>query len=159
MLRTFGLTTIMLLTGAAAAPASTSHDGWPTRNGELKIAPNSDTTFAGTARNDELLGGHGSDTLHGRAGDDVLWGDKNPGGQPTSQSDRIEGNAGHDFLYASHGRNVIDGGPGPDVVHAHFGHGTIDCGSGKDILFVSHRSKRGYKIRHCEKISFKTVGY
>ena len=31
--------------------------------------------------------------------------------------------------------------------------------SGRDTLFISHRAKRGYKISHCEKISFKTIGH
>ena len=147
------------LAGAAAASANTSHEGWPARTGVLRIAPDTDTAVRGTHRNDELLGGHGSDLLTGRDGGDVIWGDKNPGGQPETQHDTLLGNAGDDFIYASHGANTIAAGPGADIVHAHFGHGTIDCGAGKDVLFISRRSKPGYTIRGCEAISFKTLGY
>jgi Ca2+-binding RTX toxin-like protein len=115
--------------------------------------------MAGTERNDELLGGHGSDTIQGGPGHDVIWGDYKPGGQPTSQVDHLYGDDGNEFIYASHGRNVIAAGAGNDTVHAHFGHGVIDCGPGQDIAFVSHRGRNGWKIRHCERISYKTLGY
>ena len=105
------------------------------------------------------LGGHGSDTIFGRGAPDVLWGDYKPSGQSTAQVDHLYGGAGDDFIYASHGRNIISGGLGNDAIHAHFGYGSIDCGGGYDTLFISHRSKPGYRIRHCERISFKTVGY
>ena len=64
-----------------------------------------------------------------------------------------------DFIYASHGQNIIVAGNGNDTIHAHFGRGSIDCGAGRDTLFISHRSKPGYKITHCEQISFKTLGH
>ena len=60
--------------------------------------------------------------------------------------------SGSAFGDASHGHNRIDAGPGNDVVHAHFGRGSVDCGSGHDVLYVSHRSRRVYRIRHCERI-------
>ena len=63
------------------------------------------------------------------------------------------------LFYASHGLNVIVAGADHDTIHAHFGRGSIDCGAGRDTLFISHRSKRGYKISHCETISFKTIGH
>ena len=145
---------------ATAAEASTSHKGWPEINGVLTINKDDGSdTLRGTARNDELLGGHDSDTIFGRGGRDVLWGDYKPSGQGTGQTDHINGGAGNDFIYASHGRNVIAAGSGADIIHAHFGRGSIDCGSGRDILFISHRSKRGYKIRGCEKLSYKTRGF
>jgi hypothetical protein len=158
-MRLFMITLTIALLGTAVALASTSHDGWPPRTGTLKIAPNSDTHYVGTSRNDELLGGHGSDRLDGAGGDDVLWGDKNPSGQPESQHDTILGGAGSDFLYASHGRNTIRAGEGNDYVKAHWGRGSIDCGPGRDQLYVSHRAKPHYVIRHCETVSFKSLGF
>ena len=71
----------------------------------------------------------------------------------------LYGGAGSDFIYASHGLNVIVAGAGNDTIHAHYGRGSIDCGGGRDTLFISHRAKRGYKISHCETISFKTIGH
>jgi Ca2+-binding RTX toxin-like protein len=116
-------------------------------------------TLEGTERSDELLGGHGDDRLDGGPAADVLWGDYKPGGQPTSQWDHLDGGEGNDFIYASHGRNTIAAGPGKDTIHAHYGRGVIDCGGGADVLYISHKSKKNYKISHCETISFKTLGY
>jgi Ca2+-binding RTX toxin-like protein len=110
------------------------------------------------AGHNELLGGHGSDTIYAGPWGDVLWGDYKPSGQPTTQVDTIVGNAGTDFIYASHGQNTIAAGGGKDFVKAHFGRGTIDCGGGRDVLFVSRRAQRHYTIRGCERISHKTLG-
>jgi Ca2+-binding RTX toxin-like protein len=146
--------------GGGVAAAKTSHAGWPHRTGILWVnRTNRDAVKHGTARSDELLGGHGSDTVYGRGAKDVIWGDHKPGGQPTGQYDRLFGNADRDFIYASHGLNHIEAGPGRDVIHAHFGRGYIDCGSGSDVLFISHRSRHGYAIRHCDRISYRTLGY
>ena len=107
----------------------------------------------------ELLGGHGDDTLWAGPNGDVLWGDYKPSGQPTTQRDAIHGGAGRDFIYASHGRNVIDAGPGDDWIKAHYGRGSIDCGPGNDLLFISRRAQRAYRIRGCEQISHRTLGH
>jgi Ca2+-binding RTX toxin-like protein len=106
----------------------------------------------------ELLGGHGNDTLYAGPWGDVLWADYKPSGQPSTQTDRVFGGAGKDFIYASHGTNNIAAGGGDDWVKAHFGRGTIDCGGGNDILYVSRKAQRRYKITHCDRISHKTLG-
>jgi hypothetical protein len=106
----------------------------------------------------ELLGGHGNDTLYAGPWGDVLWGDYKPSGQPSTQVDRVFGGNGKDFIYASHGTNAIAAGGGNDFVKAHFGRGTIDCGGGNDILYVSRKAQRGYKITHCDRISHRTLG-
>jgi Ca2+-binding RTX toxin-like protein len=161
--RTFIALPAALLAAAALggpATAQTSHEGWPKIDGVLKInKDDGNGTVKGTAKSDELLGGHDNDTLYGRGAADVLWGDYKPSGQGTAQVDHLYGGDGSDFIYASHGRNVIVAGSGRDTIHAHYGRGSIDCGAGKDTLFISHRSKPGYKITHCETISFKTVGH
>jgi Ca2+-binding RTX toxin-like protein len=107
----------------------------------------------------ELLGGHGNDTIHAGPQGDVIWGDYKPSGQPSSQVDRLVGGGSRDHIYASHGTNIIRAGGGNDWVKAHFGRGIIDCGGGRDVLYVSRRAQRGYRIRHCERISHKTLGY
>jgi Ca2+-binding RTX toxin-like protein len=106
----------------------------------------------------ELLGGHGSDTIYAGPWGDVLWADYKPSGQPTTQVDTVIGGNGKDFIYASHGTNNIAAGGGNDWIKAHFGRGTIDCGGGRDLLFISRRAQRHYTIRHCERISHKTLG-
>jgi Ca2+-binding RTX toxin-like protein len=149
-----------LALGATVGHAQTSHEGWPKIDGVLKINKNDgNDTLRGTRKSDELLGGHDSDTIYGRGSADVLWGDYKPSGQGTAQVDHMYGGDGADFIYASHGRNIIVAGAGNDTIHAHFGRGSIDCGAGRDTLFISHRSKPGYKISRCERISFKTIGH
>ena len=110
-------------------------------------------------KHNELLGGHGNDTIHAGNQGDVIWADYKPSGQPTSQTDRIWGGPGNDFIYASHGRNIIFTGGGRDAVHAHFGRGEIHCGSARTTVFLSRRSRPGYKLSGCRHISYKTVGY
>jgi hypothetical protein len=160
LLSTLTVTMLCVCAVAGVAAAKTSHAGWPAIDGVLKMHKHDQSAHMhGTHRSDELLGGHGSDTIYGRSRADVLWGDYKPSGQNTWQFDRLNGGAGNDFIYASHGRNVIRGGPGNDTIHAHFGRGTIDCGSGNDIVFLSHRGRPGWRLRHCERISYKTLGY
>jgi hypothetical protein len=147
---------------AAVALASTSHAGWPVvARADLQInRTNADkTTTAHPGVHNELLGGHGNDTLNGGDAGDVLWGDFNPGGQPTTQVDHINAGAGKDFIYASHGTNIIFTGAGADVVHAHYGRGEIHCGSRAAIVYLSHKSRPHYKLSGCKRISYKTIGY
>jgi len=110
------------------------------------------------AGHNELLGGHGSDTIYAGPWGDVLWGDYKPSGQNSTQHDTIIGSVGNDFIYSSHGVNAIAAGGGNDFVKAHFGSGSIDCGGGRDKLFISRRAQRHFTIRGCERISHKTLG-
>jgi Ca2+-binding RTX toxin-like protein len=150
-----------VLVFAATSVAKTSHAGWPKINGELQMhkADQSGVLSGVRDRHNELLGGHGHDDIRAGNAGDVLWGDYKPGGQPTTQVDRITGGRGKDFIYASHGRNIITTGRGRDVVHAHFGRGVIRCGSSKATVFISHRSRKHYKLHGCRHISYKTLGY
>ena len=107
----------------------------------------------------ELLGAHGTDTIHAGPAGDVIWGDYKASGQPTRQIDHIYGGPGRDFIYASHGANYIWTGGGRDVVHAHFGHGEIHCDSSDALIYLSRRSRPRYHLFGCRRISYKTVGY
>src|SRR3954466_10010439 len=115
--------------------------------------------MTGRAGHNELLGGHGSDTIHAGPWGDVLWGDYKPSGQPTGQHDRLFGGPGRDVVYASHGTNSILSRGGDDIIHAHFGGGLIDCGRGRDTLFVSRAAQKRYTIRGWERVSHQTVGF
>jgi RTX calcium-binding nonapeptide repeat (4 copies) len=144
---------------AALVYGDASHEGWPTTVVYKSHPDDQNGRIRGTRRSDELLGGHGNDSIYGRGAADVIWGDFKPCCQPSRQHDRLHGGAGNDFIYASHGTNDITGGPGNDVVHAHYGRGgTIDCGSGNDLLFLSHRSKPHYGVRNCERTTSKHEG-
>lgn len=105
----------------------------------------------GGPRNDELLGHHGSDTLSGAGGHDVIWGDWDPKRNNTRQRDVLDGGPGNDWLYPSHGtRSIVKGGPGNDYVWAYYGKGTIDCGPGVDTARI--RTTGAFRTKNCEQI-------
>jgi hypothetical protein len=106
----------------------------------------------------ELLGGHGNDTIHAGDNGDVIWGDYKPSGQPATQTDRLYGGRGDDFIYTSHGMNLVHTGGGTDVVHAHYGHGEIYCDSPSTVVYLSHRSSRVYHLHGCGRTTFKPAG-
>ena len=130
-----------------------SHKGWPRVTGILWSvqeggrAPHSHT---GGPLNDELLGHHGSDTIDGAEGNDIIWGDWDPSNNNSSQRDKLNGGPGNDWIYPSHGNSRVQGGPGKDYVYAFYGRGVIDCGPGKDKARV--RLVNDYKVRNCETI-------
>jgi len=109
-------------------------------------------------RHNELLGGHGNDTIIGGRKGDVIWGDYKPSGQPTTQVDRLYGRGGRDFIYASHGLNYVFTGAGRDIVHAHFGRGEIHCGSSDVVVYISHRSRPRYHLVGCRRVSYRPDG-
>ena len=129
-----------------------SHKHWPTIDGKIEKARIRSVKYRGTSRSDELLGHHGSDFLSGRGGSDILWGDWQGPGNTEAQNDTIYGGDGSDFIYASHGRNVIRGGRGNDAISAHYGRGIIDCGPGRDIYHVPKSRKKAYRVKNCEKV-------
>ena len=99
-----------------------SHKGWPKITGILwKVLDSGDHERTGTEDNDELLGHHGDDTVVGLDGKDVLWGDWELAGNGTKQSDVLRGGDGNDFLYPSHGKNLMYGGGGNDRIIAYYG--------------------------------------
>src|SRR4051795_3437732 len=153
-----GLAAMATLGSTCVALGKASHDGWPRINGLLMMnsRDQSRPLNGHPARHNELLGGHGSDTIHAGRWGDVIWGDYKPCCQPTSQHDRLFGGDGPDFIYPSHGRNDIKAGAGTDIIHGHFGHGTIDCGPGRDMVYVHGGHRHAYRLKGCEVISTAT---
>jgi Ca2+-binding RTX toxin-like protein len=128
-----------------------SHKGWPSITGVFwKIHDSTGRTKAGGPDNDELLGHHGSDSLSGAGGKDVLWGDWDPANNNTRQRDSLRGGAGNDFIYPSHGTTRVDAGPGKDYIWAFYGKGVIDCGPGYDTVRV--RLNGAFALRGCEVV-------
>ncbi|MEA2154167.1 MAG: hypothetical protein QOE11_307 [Solirubrobacteraceae bacterium] len=146
------------LVAAAPVQQKASHKGWPVIDGSTIINHDDQSQpLQGVAdKHNELLGGHGDDTITAGDAGDVMWGDYKASGQPTTQKDVITGGAGKDFIYASHGTNTIVTGGGADQVHAHFGRGTITCATKKPLIFLSHRSQKKYKLHGCTRITFRS---
>lgn len=127
---------------------------WPRLSGLLWImqGKRTDANFEGTDDSDELLGFGGDDKLYGYGDDDIIWGNFDPNTNPTSQRDEIDGGAGNDWLYTSHGRNTVQGGPGKDFLYAYYGKGTLDCGPGKSDTAKIRLGTGQYKVKNCERI-------
>jgi hypothetical protein len=131
-------------------PALTFTPRWPRLTGIRWRAPRHGHLKRGTARNDRLLGGPGSDRLDGRRGDDVLLGDRFGRRQPARQRDRLVGGPGNDLIYAGPGWNGVWAGPGDDVVLATRGHGLIRCGAGRDVVLLASRHR--FRLSGCERV-------
>ncbi len=144
--------------GWIAAPATfaeASHEGWP-EIGNHEGHPNNES---GTLRGEdgmhnELLGGHGNDTIWAGDKGDVIWGDQNASGQPESQVDHLHGGPGTDWLYASHGTNYIWTGAGDDHVALVYGHGVVHCsGPGLKTLVMRYLpANRHYDLVGCSHV-------
>jgi hypothetical protein len=143
---------------AADAAKKASHKEWPKIDGKLVIHKHDEETPLRGLRtkHNELLGGHGNDTIVAGDAGDVMWGDYKPSGQPGTQRDVITGGPGKDHIYASHGTNTIVTNGGADWVHAHFGRGSITCTTKQPLIFLSHRSKPRYKLHGCTRITFRS---
>jgi hypothetical protein len=111
----------------------------------------SPTTVPAAIGHNELLGGHGNDTIHAGPAGDVIWGDFHPSGQPTTQVDRLYGGPGNDWIYASHGTNDIWTGAGADHVMLVYGTGTVHCnGPGRKTLVMrALAAHRHYRLVGC----------
>jgi Ca2+-binding RTX toxin-like protein len=157
--RALVLTAALLIPAATALADNASHKDWPKINGDLKMHKSDqdgDLRATKVDKHNELLGGHGDDVITAGNVGDVIWGDYKPGGQPESQYDQITGGAGKDFIYASHGRNVIHTNGGNDQIHAHFGHGEIFCEGAKPLVWMSHKSRKLYKLHGCTRITYRS---
>ena len=128
---------------SAAAFALASHEGWP-QIGHHRGHPNNQSgVLRGLKRvHNELLGEDDNDTIWAGNEGDVTSGDSHPGGQPSSQRDLLHGGAGSDWLYASHGFNVIWTRAGKDHVALVYGYGTVYCnGSGRKTLVMRYLAR------------------
>lgn len=96
----------------------------------------SDNTLVGNSGRNKLLGGGGDDDLSGGHGRDATWHTKNA----TSNSDILQGGAGHDRLDGQSGADSLDGGFGNDILIGGGGRDTFVFNSGNDTIldFTPH---------------------
>ena len=153
-----GLAALAIFGSTCIALGKASHADWPQIDVLLMNKQDQSRPLSGHPNaNNELLGGHGNDTIHAGPWGDVIWGDYKPCCQPAKQVDNLYGGPGRDFIYASHGTNFIFTGGGRDEVHAHFGRGgEIHCESRGVLVYISHRSRPHYRLFGCHRISYKT---
>ena len=138
----------------AAAFAMASHSGWPSISHHRGHPNNESGTLRGLKHvHNELLGGDGSDTIWAGERGDVIWGDSHPGAQPTGQRDLLHGGGGSDWLYASHGYNLIWTGAGDDHIALVYGYGTVYCdGPGVKTLVVRYFPRnRHFRLVGCSR--------
>ena len=154
---------IVLGLTAAAAPAMTSHAGWPPDQHlvmDRGPAGAHNTLRGRPGVHNYLLGGYGDDTIIGAGSGDVIWGDYHPSGWPAFQSAVIHAGNGRNVIYANDTVNYVWTGTSPGtVVHAHEGSGAIHCENPRIIVFTSHRALPNYHLHGCRRISFYSVGY
>jgi hypothetical protein len=147
----------------AAAPAMTSHAGWPPdehRVMDKGPAGRHPVLRGKTHVHNYLLGGYGDATIYGGDAGDVIWGDYHPSGWPSHQTAVIHAGNGKNFIYSNDTVNYVFTGTNPaTVVHAHEGSGVIHCENPHIILFTSHHALPHYKLHGCRHISFFSVGY
>jgi hypothetical protein len=151
--------------GSLAAAASTSHAGWP-RKECLKMdkgpAGRRHTIVGLNGVHNWLLGGYGDDTIIGGDRGDVIWGDYHPSGQTRPQTATILAGDGRNVIYANDTHNYVWTGTNPyTVVHAFVRgiDGVIHCQSPRIVVYLSHSSRRHFKLDGCRRISHFSVGY
>jgi hypothetical protein len=147
----------------AAAPAMTSHSGWPPDQHLIMDrgpAGRANTLLGNAGVHNYLLGGYGNDTIYGGDAGDVIWGDYHDSGWPSTQTAVIHAGNGPNIIYANDTLNYVWTGTNPaTVVHAHENAGVIHCQNPQIVLFTSHHALPHYKLDGCRRISFYSVGY
>jgi Ca2+-binding RTX toxin-like protein len=93
---------------------------------QLIIGFEGNDSLRGGAGKDSIIGGEGNDKIDGGAGVDCLTGDIG--------NDEIEGGAGSDIIKALDGDDEVDGDAGDDLIEGGIGNDQIDGGSGADNI-------------------------
>lgn len=92
-------------------------------------------TLTGTAQEDTIVGGQGSDLLKGKSGSDLLYG--------LGDNDKLLGNTGADFLFGGAGNDVLRGGGGADQLTGSRGNDKLWGGSGADQFIFDATKENG----------------
>ena len=82
-----------------------------------------------------------------------------PATAPPPSVGTVHAGNGDNFIYATDTTNFVWTGTGRTMVHASVGGGVIHCQSRRVIVFLSHNSRRHYKLPGCRHLSYFSVGY
>ena len=104
-------------------------------NPEENTGTSRDNRIEGTASNDFLNGGQGTDNIFGREGNDELSGGTESDFLVAGAgNDVVEGGAGNDFLVGGFGDDLLEGNQGDDQLNGGDGSDTVEGGEGDDEL-------------------------
>jgi Ca2+-binding RTX toxin-like protein len=139
------LTMIAGVSVAAFAVSASAALREPTNQSDVLFGDASPNTIHGKAGLDLIDGLGANDTLYGDAGDDYIDGDykeRNPEfgvwGNDTlyggKGNDWLQGNDGDDALFGGSGRDELDGGPGNDHLNGGAGRDELNGDAGDDVI-------------------------
>lgn len=103
----------------------------------------------GGSGNDKLTGNVGANVLHGGAGHDLIFGERQ--GLTTGGNDRLIGDEGNDILYGERGFDtyVYDLGDGQDIIYDADGLGAIELNgidlTGLQFSLTTHQGRRAWR--------------
>lgn len=101
-------------------------------------------------RDDKLLGSHGSGTIVGGNGNNILWADHLKAGgdkRARKSTTTITSGNGNNQVFGGRGTNIISVGNGDNVIRAGEGNNTITTGSGHNVIRLQGRGRNTVTLR------------
>ncbi len=102
-------------------------------NDTLIGGSNNDELF-GDAGNDVIIGNAGGDTINGGDGNDIIYGD-DTGGNAIAGQDVLRGGNGNDILYGGAKQDRLEGGADDDTLYGGLSDDGLYGGTGNDVLY------------------------
>jgi Ca2+-binding RTX toxin-like protein len=99
-------------------------------------ASTNDNVIGSNFGSEIVFGGAGRDTINGRGGDDLIYGDQiSTESSIADGSDNIDGGQGNDTILGGGGNDSINGNEGADIISGGDGDDVIDGGTGYDVIY------------------------